>query len=118
MSRCQRGYLGKIMLFVRPGMETDLKKIDGLAGSTLIYSLWDGYREKPSTRRFLQAMEEIGVTIKTLHTSGHADLPALQRMANTLQPKKIIPIHTFHPEEYAKVFSQPIALAEDGHYAL
>ena len=106
--------LSKVMLFVRPGMEDDLRHIDGLAGSTLIYSLWDGYRTKDRTRRFLEAAEGLGITIKTLHTSGHADIPALQRMADTLQPKEIIPIHTFHPEDYKRTFAVPVRQAEDG----
>ncbi len=100
--------LSKVMLLVRPGMEIDLRRIAGLAGSTLIYSLWDGYRDKGRTRKFLGTVEALGVNIVTMHTSGHADIPALQRMANKLQPKQIIPIHTFHPDDYARLFPFPI----------
>lgn len=100
--------LGKVMLFVRPGMETDLRNIDGLAGSTLLYSLWEGYREKYKTRRFLEAVEALGIRVTSLHTSGHADLPALRRMADTLQPRKIIPIHTFNRDAYGDLFGFPV----------
>lgn len=109
---------GKVMFFVRPGMESDLERIPGLEGSTLIYSLWEGYKEQERTQNFLRAVESLGINVVSLHTSGHADLPALQRMANALQPKQIIPIHTFHPEDYETHFPFPIACAPDGRYEL
>lgn len=105
--------LAKVMLFVRPGMENDLRHIEGLAGSTLVYSLWEGYREKPKTRRFLEAVEDLGVQVISLHTSGHADIPALKRMADTLQPKQIVPIHTFKADQYENVFGFPVAGGEN-----
>jgi ribonuclease J len=101
--------LGKVMLFVRPGMESDLRHVDGLVGSMLIYSLWEGYREKDKTRRFLAEIEALGVQVTSLHTSGHADIPALQRMANTLQPKQIVPVHTFNRDEYGDLFGLPVS---------
>ncbi|HOC70147.1 MAG: Beta-lactamase superfamily domain protein [Candidatus Hydrogenedentes bacterium ADurb.Bin101] len=100
--------LGKVMLFVRPGMEANLHNIPGLAGSTLVYSLWEGYHEKKNTRKFLEAVGDLGINVVSLHTSGHADIPSLQQMANRLKPRKIIPIHTFHPEEYASIFNFPV----------
>ena len=115
------GDLRRVMVFVRPGMEDDLRRLDTLArlaGSTLIYSLWEGYREKDKTSQFLEAAEAMGIHIVFFHTSGHADIPALQRMEKTLQPKAIIPIHTFHPERYAEIFSAPIAEPVDGRYCI
>lgn len=100
--------LGKVMLYVRPGMEYDLRHIAGLAGSTLIYSLWEGYREKDRTRQFVEAVESLGVQVKSLHTSGHADIPALKKMADKLQPKQILPIHTFNADQYEGLFGFPV----------
>lgn len=96
--------LRKVMLLVRPGMEGDLRKIGGLEGSILIYSQWEGYREKDWTGDFLESVEKLGVTVHSLHTSGHADVPALQKMVTTLAPKRLVPIHTFHPGDYARLF--------------
>ena len=101
--------LGKVMLFVRPGMEDDLRHIDGLAGSTLVYSLWEGYRDKKKTRKFLDVLKSLGVQITSLHTSGHADIPALRCMANKLQPKQIVPVHTFNRDEYEDLFGFPVS---------
>ncbi|MCK5863034.1 MAG: MBL fold metallo-hydrolase [Candidatus Hydrogenedentes bacterium] len=102
--------LDKMMLFIRPGMEEDLKHIEGLSGSTLIYSLWEGYKSRGRTQQFLDAIKSMGVNIITLHSSGHADIPSLKQMANTLQPKKIIPIHTFNPDNYASLFDYPVEM--------
>ena len=101
--------LSKVMLFVRPGMERDLKRLEelsgSLAGSTLIYSLWEGYKSQKRTKDFLDTIESMGVKVETVHASGHADIPSLQQMVNTLKPKKLIPIHTFNPDEYARLFN-------------
>ena len=102
--------LSKVMVFVRPGMENDIRNITGIDGSILVYSLWEGYRGKDKTRQFLDAVQDMGVRVESLHTSGHADLQALQRMSATLKPKRIIPIHTFHPEQYQDLFSEPVQI--------
>jgi ribonuclease J len=100
--------LGKVMVLVRPGMQNDLNKISGIQGSILIYSLWEGYRTKDKTQEFLDDVQNMGVRIESLHTSGHADLQALQRMSVTLKPKRIIPIHTFYPNQYQNLFAEPV----------
>jgi len=56
--------------------------------------------------------------VKDIHTSGHADIPSLQRMADKLQPKKILPIHTLHPKDYADLFNFPVEIAKDDRYTL
>lgn len=106
--------LGKVMVFVRPGMENDISNIPGIDGSILIYSLWEGYKNKDRTRQFLDYIQSMGVRIESLHTSGHADFQALQRMSATFKPKRIIPIHTFHPEQYQDLFAEPVQIAGEG----
>jgi len=49
-----------------------------------------------------------------VHTSGHAGMDTLKKMVTKLKPKKIIPIHTFHPDEYDDLFSQKIEQVSDG----
>ena len=104
----------KALLFVRPGMEDELASLKWLDGGTLIYSLWEGYKDQEKTRTFLNALQAQGVRVIDLHTSGHADIPTLKRMAYKLQPKCIVPVHTFHRDRYADFFPFPIAELEDG----
>jgi ribonuclease J len=47
------------------------------------------------------------------HTSGHAPVADLQRLAKALAPKMLVPIHSFHPEEFAALFGQ-VHVKEDG----
>ncbi|MDQ7060829.1 MAG: MBL fold metallo-hydrolase RNA specificity domain-containing protein [Sulfurimonas sp.] len=47
------------------------------------------------------------------HTSGHADLPALQKFASSLKPKKLIPIHTEFKDKFAEHFEN-VMILEDG----
>ncbi len=108
--------LGRVMMFVRPRMERHLENLDkkaSLAGSMLIYSLWRGYREERSTSSFLEAAKALGIEIKELHTSGHADTRALRRMVDTLAPRRVIPIHTFYPEGFREIGIDTRAV-EDG----
>jgi ribonuclease J len=49
-----------------------------------------------------------------VHSSGHADLPTLTKMVNGLNPKKLIPIHTFKKEEYKQKFNKPTIELKDG----
>ena len=60
----------------------------------LIYSFWSGYRETEDMKHFLSECEKLGLKIVTLHTSGHADENTLKRLIKTVNPKKLIPIHT------------------------
>lgn len=106
--------LGKVMIFVRPGMQNDLRRIPGLEGSVLFYSLWEGYCTQGKTRRFLEDLQRLGIRVESLHTSGHADLHALQNMAAAVKPARIIPIHTFYPDKYSSLFDEPIQLAQQG----
>ena len=106
--------LGKVMLFVRPHMDFDLRRLPGIQGSTLVYSLWQGYKGTKTSKEFLDTASSLGVRIVDLHTSGHADLHALQRMAYKLQPKCIVPVHTFHREKYRDLFPFPIAEMNEG----
>lgn len=108
------GDLGKIMLFVRPGMQGDIRRVANIKGNTLVYSLWDGYKSQDGTRRFLEELEGIGITVETLHTSGHADIPALRRMVERLSPKRTIPIHTFDPDSYGPEFGDSVQPASSG----
>jgi len=106
--------LKKIVLYVRPGMQGDISRIQDIKGSTLIYSLWDGYRSKGKTTQFIKAVTNLGIVVETLHTSGHADIKALKHMVAELQPKQIIPIHTFHPDEYVSMFGASVKTVQQG----
>jgi ribonuclease J len=50
----------------------------------------------------------------TIHTSGHADIDTLKKMVEAVNPKTIVPIHTFNSTEYKTLFSTPVLELKDG----
>lgn len=77
----------------------------------LIWSMWAGYLDKPSL--FNDELKRRGCVMTHLHTSGHATVSDLKRLAEALQPMRIVPIHTFHPEKFAEVFAN-VLMMRDG----
>lgn len=75
-----------------------LSKAVNFEGGLLVYSMWSGYQQQPGMSRFLKACEEMGLRIISLHTSGHADAEAIQRLLDRVNPSEIIPVHTENPQ--------------------
>jgi ribonuclease J len=77
---------------------------------TAIYSMWHGYLERGTLPEFLA---KCGLELLEIHTSGHAILQHLKDIAEAINPKFVIPIHTFYPERFADIFPNVI-LVNDG----
>ena len=105
---------GEILMIVRPSMQKDLERISGIDGGNLVYSLWEGYLQKPVTAKFIDYLTDRRFTLHKIHTSGHADIPALKQMVDAIKPEYIVPIHTFSGSEYKKIFSTPVVEVQDG----
>lgn len=89
----------------------------------VIYSQWMGYLDKPEHQR--HGSKQIGsyrndpmVNFVYAHTSGHAPLKDLQRFANALKPKMLIPIHTECKEAFREHFDNVSILDDNVSYAL
>lgn len=95
-------------------MMIDLDIIAGIKNGIFFYSMWKGYMDKPDTKEFIDRLLQLNFTINENHTSGHADLNALKQMVNALQPKQIVPIHTFKGHEYHTLFSPSVIELRDG----
>jgi len=83
------------------------KKMD-MANSTLVYSMWDGYLSDVEP-----FWNEHNVPIEKVHTSGHAYIDELQEFVKALNPKYIIPNHTFYPEKYLELFGSRTKIVGD-----
>ena len=83
-----------------------------LDDTVFIYSQWRGYLEKDKKQKEFWARHNIKPLF--VHTSGHAVLSDLQKLADAINPKEIIPIHTFAAESYAGIFKQPVRKVKDG----
>lgn len=99
-------------VLVRPSMKNDLQRITVRDGN-LIYSMWEGYKEQPTTKEFLDWLKTLNFSVYDIHTSGHADIITLKEFADTLNPKTIIPIHTFNKQDYKNVFTHKVIELND-----
>ena len=81
-------------MLVRSSMTDALDKLlETRPDATLIYSMWSGYREKEDIKRLLEIFERRNCPIYTLHTSGHADSDAIQKLIKAVDPKETIFVH-------------------------
>ena len=79
-----------------------LSEIRPFENGLLVYSFWNGYREKEDIKEFLSECEALGLEIVTLHTSGHADSEAIDKLISRINPNAIIPVHTENAEWFNK----------------
>lgn len=75
--------------------------------------MWEGYKSKADTKNFLDDMTANGFQIIDIHASEHADEGTLVEFTNALNPKNIIPIHTFEKNQYSSVFTQNVLVLND-----
>ncbi len=105
----------EIVMMVRPSMQIDLQRIQGIDGGNLVYSMWEGYSQKEATRRFIDYLtQQRGFSLVKIHTSGHADTATLKALVDAIKPKAIVPIHTFAGPLYKSIFSSPVVEMKDG----
>jgi ribonuclease J len=52
------------------------------------------------------------MTIVDVHTSGHAPFQILQKMADKLKPRAVIPVHTEHASDYSRYFKNVVRLKD------
>lgn len=103
----------KFALLFRDLWRHDLEKAGCLAGASFSYSQWPGYMQRDDftpTRAWLEAH---GIPVRLIHTSGHADAAGLRRFAQAISPRRLVPIHTVHPEDYND-FGIPVTIQPDG----
>lgn len=104
----------EIVMLARPSSIDEIKKYFDLAQSKWIYSMWKGYIEKDNKMaKLADLFENGGTAFEYLHTSGHAGIETLRKVADRLKPKMVIPVHTQSPKMY-KDFFQNVRVASDG----
>ena len=78
-------------------------------GARVIFSMWEGYL----TDKFKEYCSGEGLVLESVHASGHATSEDLKAFANALQPRKLVPIHTFSAADYSSFFSN-VKMLKDG----
>ncbi len=91
-----------------------LNKIKDVAGAKIAYSMWDGYLSG-EFRAFCKDKE---LSLEYVHTSGHATKEDLRAFASAINPKTLIPIHTFEAEEYPVHFKNVVVLKDSEAFSV
>lgn len=94
----------KAIILYRPLLMRDLSSEACLKNARFFYSQWSGYLEQGSYASTQAWLKDHGIQMDYWHTSGHAAPADLKRFAQALAPKSLVPIHSFAPEQYPKLF--------------
>jgi len=102
------------MIF-RPSMCKELEKANCFQDSRMIYSLWGGYLKFERMQPFLDWLKKHAIPMDHIHTSGHASVVDLKRFARAINAKKLVPIHSFNPQDYSGLFDH-VEERQDGEW--
>ena len=102
------------VLTFRGSMAAELTSAKCLGGAALAWSMWHGYLEQPSGNRLKDWLARHGLPLHLLHSSGHASVADLQRLAAAVGGR-VVPIHTDAPERFADVFPR-VECRADGEW--
>jgi len=107
---------GKILMLARDNsvFPVIVKNIDGVRGAKIIYSMWEGYL----TDKFKAYCAYKGMDIVYAHTSGHATPDDLKTFAEAINPKVLIPIHTFHADKYSELYKNVKVLKDSEEFKI
>ena len=103
-----------VMLF-RAWMLRDLERATALSGARVIWSQWEGYLAEGSGANLKSDCEARGIPFEIIHTSGHASISDLKRLAAAVRPRALVPIHTFEAQRFPKLFEN-VVLHQDGEW--
>ena len=104
---------GRAVMLFRPLVMRDHAVTGVLDGARLTYSMWEGYLKHESTRGVRKWLEEHGIPLQVIHTSGHASVADLKRFAAALVPRRLVPIHSFETGRFAEFFDN-VTQQDDG----
>lgn len=109
--------MGQIAMLFRPAMMADIDLIPGAwDGARMIWSQWEGYLDSPVNYGFREKLAERHLLLESVHTSGHASIPDLQRLAAAMASDALVPIHTFHGERFMDLFGPNVRQHGDGEW--
>lgn len=74
----------------------------------VIYSQWEGYLKEEHKMYFTDYINKLKesdfVNFHYMHTSGHATIDVLIKLAQVIKPSRLVPIHTEYPEQMKTFF--------------
>lgn len=108
------------LMCIRQSMKNYLEKLNELVSfedGVLFYGMWKGYMDQPEMKEFITFMQNKGVTLHILHTSGHADETTIDKLISSVKPKVIIPVHTENADWF-ELYSEQCKIVNQNIYEL
>lgn len=102
-------------LLFRAAMLRDLDHAGCLTKARAIWSQWDGYLVQERGMALRSDLAARGIPLDHAHTSGHASIADLKRLAVAVAPKMLVPVHTYQPEQFPEHF-KAVSLKQDGEW--
>ncbi len=103
--------------FLKVSNFSDLLVELGDTRSSVIYSQWAGYKKEEYNptgfKKYVDLENNPNIDFHDVHTSGHAMVRDLQRLAKVLNVKILVPIHTEHARGYSEYFAN-VQVTDDG----
>jgi ribonuclease J len=106
---------GGFVVLYRHAFLRDLVRAGCLKDAAAIWSQWDGYLARDYGAKAEAALRGQNVTFNVIHTSGHASIGDLQRLAAAVAPNALVPIHTFEASKYEGLFNN-VRVRHDGEW--
>jgi len=103
-----------VVLF-RASLLDDLLKAECLSGAHTVWSQWAGYLKDEKTAGLIEKLKAHGIGFEVIHTSGHASIPDLKRLAGAIAPRVLVPIHTFEADRFPSLFEN-VVVRRDGEW--
>jgi ribonuclease J len=105
----------KFVVLFRASLFDDLIRAGCLERAHAVWSQWAGYLTDPKTVELVEALKAHGIGFEVIHTSGHASIPDLKRLAGAIAPRALTPIHTFEADRYSSLFEN-VVVRSDGEW--
>lgn len=111
ISRKQKDYLLHLSFY----SFTELIDIKPEPGSLFIHSMSEPFSEEDVEAEVMQNwITHFKLKFHQLHASGHASKNELTDIIKEINPDKIIPVHTEHPDLFEKALNHPVIKPEEG----
>ncbi|MFG1285146.1 hypothetical protein [Xanthobacter autotrophicus] len=105
----------RYVLLFRGNLLEDLVKAECLNSAHAVWSQWSRYLKDEKTAALIAALKAHDVGFDVVHTSDHASIVDLKRLAGAIAPRALVPIHTFKGERFPDLFEN-VVVRHDGEW--
>lgn len=101
-----RARRGELVMVFRASMARELEMMRCLDDAVVVWSMWPGYLRDGSSKGLVEFLERAVIPMRVHHSSGHAFISDLQRLAKALAAKRLVPIHSFAGDRFEEFFER------------